>query len=74
MNTLQSLLDEYLTLRRALGHKLLTQGQELQQFVAFTVETGADHITLDLAMDGGGAVSVSFGNSPSIVAVETHER
>jgi integrase len=51
MNTLQSLLDEYLTLRRALGHKLLTQGQELQKFVAFAVETGADHITLDLAMD-----------------------
>jgi integrase/recombinase XerD len=50
MSPLQSLLDEYLALRRALGHKLRSQGQELQQFVAFAGETGADHITLDLAM------------------------
>jgi len=40
MNPLQSLLDEYLALRRALGHKLRGQGQELQQFVAFAGERG----------------------------------
>ena len=50
MSPLQSLLDEYLALRRALGHKLRSQGQELQQFVEFAGERGADHITLDLAI------------------------
>jgi integrase/recombinase XerD len=50
MSPLQSLLDEYLALRRTLGYKLCGQGKELQQFVTFLAEEGADCITLDLVL------------------------
>ena len=35
MSALQDALDEYLTARRALGHKLRLAGGLLQRFVAF---------------------------------------
>lgn len=51
MSRLQSMLDEYLAMRRALGHKLLLPGRLLQRFVAFADRTGADFITTELALD-----------------------
>lgn len=50
MNPLQATLDDYLAMRRALGHKLCWPGKLLQQFVAFAGQTGADFITADLAL------------------------
>ncbi len=51
MNRLQSMLDDYLTMRRALGHKLVLSGRLLQRFVAFAEHAGADVITTELALN-----------------------
>ncbi len=51
MNRLQSMLDDYLTMRRALGHKLVLSGRLLQRFVAFAEDAGADVITTELALN-----------------------
>jgi len=50
MSALQNALDEYLTLRRALGYKLYRDGLVLQQFVQFTESEEADFITTRLAL------------------------
>ena len=42
MRSLAAALDEYLVLRRVLGHKLEWAGSLLRQFVAFADEAGAD--------------------------------
>ncbi len=47
---LRETLDEYLTMRRALGHKLCLAGRLLQQFVAFADLAGATYVTTDLAL------------------------
>jgi hypothetical protein len=49
MSKLQTALDEYLKLRRALGHKLLLSGRLLQRFVEFADRVGADVIATELA-------------------------
>jgi len=51
MTRLQSMLDDYLTMRRALGHKLVLSGRLLQRFVAFAKHAGADVITTELALN-----------------------
>jgi hypothetical protein len=50
MSPLQNALDEYLALRRALGHKLRDAGRLLQRFVVFADHTGAPYITTELAL------------------------
>src|SRR5260370_12441035 len=50
MSPLQSALDEYLALRRALGHKLRDAGRLLQRFVVFADHAGASYITTELAL------------------------
>jgi integrase len=45
MSPLQSALDEYLALRRALGHKLRDPGRLLQRFVGFADHAGAPYTT-----------------------------
>jgi integrase/recombinase XerD len=50
MSKLQTILDEYLAVRRALGYKLRDPGLLLQQFVEFAEHTGAAYITTDLAL------------------------
>jgi integrase len=50
MSPLQSALDEYLALRRALGHKLRDPGRLLQRFVGFADHAGAPYITTELAL------------------------
>jgi integrase/recombinase XerD len=49
MKPLRATLDEYLALRRSLGHKLCEEGGLLRQFVALAGERGAKFITTDLA-------------------------
>lgn len=51
MNSLQSSLDEYLAVRRALGYKLLLTGAMLQQFVDFSLHRRAKYITTELALE-----------------------
>ena len=49
MSPLQVALDEYLTVRRALGYKLRLSGRLLQRFVDFADHQGATYITPELA-------------------------
>ena len=50
MSKLCIALDEYLKMRRALGHKLRLAGGLLPRFVEFANCMGADFITTDLAL------------------------
>jgi integrase len=50
MSPLQSALDEYLAVRRALGHKLRLSGRLLQRFVDFADQAGAAYVTTKLAV------------------------
>ena len=50
MITLRSLLEDYLTTRRALGFKLHTEGTGLLAFVCFMEQQQADFITNELAL------------------------
>jgi integrase/recombinase XerD len=50
MSKLQTVLDEYLAVRRALGYKLRDPAQLLQQFVEFAEHAGASYITTELAL------------------------
>lgn len=51
MSQLQAMLDEYLTTRRALGHKLCLPGRLLQRFVTFADQAGFAYITSEIAME-----------------------
>jgi integrase/recombinase XerD len=50
MSKLETILDEYLAVRRALGYKLYDTGLLLQQFVEFAEQSGAAYITTELAL------------------------
>ena len=43
-------VEEYLRLRRALGYKLVRQGQLLHDFACYLDINGADHVTVDLSV------------------------
>ena len=51
MSVLRRAVSDYLSLRRALGFKLVATGQLLEQFVAYAESVGADTITTQLAVD-----------------------
>lgn len=50
MSSLQTALNEYLAVRRALGNKLRLPGRLLKRFVEFAEQEGADYITTELAL------------------------
>jgi integrase/recombinase XerD len=50
MNNIREALADYLALRRALGYKLIEDGQVLAQFLTFVEQAGAEHITTELAV------------------------
>ena len=50
MSALREALQEYLQLRRALGHKLEREGRLLPQFLSFLEHSGATSITSSLAL------------------------
>ena len=50
MSSLRQALEEYLTVRRALGFKMQDAGIALRRFVEFAEEKGASFITTDLAL------------------------
>src|SRR5260370_9721394 len=50
MSSLQIALDEYLSMRRALGYKLLLEGRLLRRFIECAKHARADYITTELAL------------------------
>ena len=50
MSTLSQLADEYLQLRRALGHKMNHAGRLLPRFVAYLEARGSDTVTIEAAL------------------------
>ena len=50
MNTLRTLLEDYLAMRRALGFQLRTEGTGLTTFVSYVEAAGIDHITNEVAL------------------------
>jgi site-specific recombinase XerD len=50
MNSLRDATDEYLTIRRQLGFKLVSAGYQLQNFVKFMESQGAEYITTNLSL------------------------
>ena len=50
MNTLRSMLNDYLAMRRALGYKLHSEGTGLATFIFYLESVGADHITTEIAL------------------------
>jgi integrase/recombinase XerD len=50
MSKLQAALDDYLTIRRALGFKLKLAGWVLGKFVEYADGVGAEVVTADLAI------------------------
>jgi integrase/recombinase XerD len=51
MTDYRSAAAEYLATRRAMGYKLAYQGQMLAQFVAYLDTVGAEHLTINHAVD-----------------------
>jgi integrase/recombinase XerD len=51
MSSLQTALDEYLAVRRALGYKLLLEGRLLRRFIEF-----AKHARASASVPSGGAL------------------
>jgi hypothetical protein len=50
MSPLQTALDEYLAVRRALGNKIRSVGSLLQNFVAYADRAGATYITTEFCL------------------------
>lgn len=50
MTGLERTLDDYLALRRSLGHKLADAERQLRRFVAYLEVVGAEIVTLDVAL------------------------
>ena len=51
MNKLDHALEEYLTIRRQLGFKLLGEGKLLPKFIRFLEQKGYSFITRELALN-----------------------
>jgi integrase/recombinase XerD len=50
MRTLRKAVEEYLSLRRALGFKLENEGRLLNQFIDFAEQQRASRVTTELAL------------------------
>ena len=50
MSALRKAMQQYLSLRRSLGFKLIKAESTLRSFVAFSEREAASHITTDLAL------------------------
>ena len=50
MNVLRQHSEEYLAIRRALGYKLVGEGQLLTSYVTFAEEAGTPTVTTELAV------------------------
>jgi integrase/recombinase XerD len=62
VSALRARAEEYLTMRRALGFKLTTQGRHLMSFVRFCEERSAGHVTVSLAVEWATQVTRGSGN------------
>lgn len=62
MSALRARAEEYLAMRRALGFRLVSQGQHLMSFVRFCEERSASRVTADLAVEWATRVTRGSGN------------
>ena len=65
MSTLREAMEQYLSLRRSLGFKLIKVESILRSFVAFAEKKAASHITTDLALKW---VKLSTAKEPATLA------
>ena len=65
MSALRKAMQQYLSLRRSLGFKLIKAESTLRSFVAFTEREAASHITTDLALRW---VKLSTAKEPATLA------
>jgi len=72
MTLLATRAQEYLAIRRALGHKITEAGQLLPRFVAYLEAAGADTVTIELAVEwatlspGGGPPATVWGRRMTV--------
>jgi integrase/recombinase XerD len=64
MSALREAAEHYLTMRRALGFKLTTQGRHLMSFIGYCETRGAGHITTELALSW--ATQTARGSSDEV--------
>ncbi len=50
MTDLRSAMNDYLTVRRQLGFQLRETGRRLEDYVEFSEQAGAEHVTSKLAV------------------------
>jgi integrase/recombinase XerD len=50
VSSLRNAVEDYLRMRRALGYKLETPGRQLEQFVSYLEQTGAQTVTIENAV------------------------
>ncbi|MGE5764476.1 MAG: tyrosine-type recombinase/integrase [Mycobacterium leprae] len=50
MTEIAARVGDYLAIRRALGHKLVTEGRRLEEFAGFVAARGQDSVTIDAAV------------------------
>jgi integrase len=69
VSALEQRLADYLTLRRALGYRLVEHGRQLAGFVAFLDERGEDTVTVAAALAWASSSSVSVGQTARRLSV-----
>jgi integrase/recombinase XerD len=62
VSALRARAEEYLAMRRALGFRLVSQGQHLMSFIRFCEERSAGRVTADLAIEWATRVTRGSGN------------
>ena len=65
MSALREAMEQYLSLRRSLGFKLINAESTLRSFVAFAEREAASHVTIDLALRW---VKLSTAKEPATLA------
>ena len=65
MSALREAMQQYLSLRRSLGFKLINAESTLRSFVAFAEREAASHVTTDLALRW---VKLSTAKEPATLA------
>ena len=63
MTGLDEAVSDYLTIRRALGFKLVEHQRLLPQFASFVEQAGADTVTTELAIQWASATSGTAADS-----------
>lgn len=74
MTALGSALEDYLAVRRAVGYKLCTDGEQLQRFVAHLDGRGIDLVTVEVAAEWAAATSQAGGGARRLTVIRGFAR